>query len=261
MYDAKSNDVYVLAAVDCLLDLNFVVDSSGSISRRDWNTTLQFVANVASLFEIGPDDVQVAFVIFSDVATVEWSLTRYPDKTTLINAIYNVSYIGSSTNLNDGLYLTRSVVFAAGRGVRDKATKVTVILTDGVDNVPEVGTPWTIENATLCKNDGIWLIAIGVSDGIDSDRLLQIATSPEDFYAVADFEALADITGRLSTHICNVSFPASTFGAPCFIYRVAQKLGHKCCHHCRVGYGSLLTDPTRPDPSAHGPNPTRPTTN
>jgi len=26
----------------------------------------------------------------------------------------------------------------------------------------------------------------------------------------------------------------------------------------RVGHGSLLTDPTRPDPTAHGPNPTRP---
>ena len=66
-------------------------------------------------------------------------------------------------------------VYAPGKGTRDGAAKVTVIMTDGEDNVPEAGTPWTIENATLAKNDGIQLIAVGVTDGVDHERLRAVS--------------------------------------------------------------------------------------
>jgi len=198
--------VSVVAA--CFLDLNFVVDSSGSIRDKDpenWNITLQFVANVVRQFTIGPNDVQVAFVLFSDVATVEWGLTQYQDLTSLLYAILNVRYIGLTTNLNDALYLTRTQVFAPGGGTRPNAVKVTIILTDGEDNVPVEGTPLTIANATLCKRDGIRLIAIGVSDEVDLARLLQIVSSQTDYYAVDDVQALTNIIIQLQPQL--ICFP------------------------------------------------------
>ena len=185
--------------------MNFVADSSGSINYKgptNWDTALQFVANVTRQFTIGPNNVQVAFVLFSDVATVEWGLTRYQDKASLINAILNVRYLDSTTNLNDALYLTRTQVFAPGRGTRANAVKATVILTDGEDNVPEEGTPLTIANATLCKNDGIRLIGIGVSDDVNRARLLQIVSSPSDYYSVDDYNALPTIVSQLRPRIC-----------------------------------------------------------
>jgi len=189
--------------------LNFVADSSGSINYKgptNWDTALQFVANVTRQFTIGPNNVQVAFVLFSDVATVEWGLTRYQDKASLINAILNVRYLDSTTNLNDALYLTRTQVFAPGRGTRANAVKATVILTDGEDNVPEEGTPLTIANATLCKNDGIRLIGIGVSDDVNRARLLQIVSSASDYFAVDDFNALPTIISQLRPReICSIT--------------------------------------------------------
>jgi len=201
----------------CLIDLNFVVDSSGSIYFKgptNWNTTLQFVADVTRQFTIGPNNVQVAFVLFSHVATVEWGLTRYQDKASLINAIRNVSYIGSATNLNDALYLTRTEVFAPGRGTRPNADKATIILTDGEDNVPEVGTPLTIQNATLCKNDGIRLIAIDISDSVDRDRLLQIVSSPSDYYEVNDFSSLPTLVSQLIPQNCRTTSTTPTTTSP-----------------------------------------------
>ena len=180
--------------------MNFVVDSSGSINDKDprnWNKTLQFVANVVSQFTIGPNDVQVAFVLFSHVATVEFGLTQYWDLASLLYAILNVRYIGSTTNLNDALYLTRTRVFAPGRGTRPNAIKVTIILTDGEDNVPVEGTPLTIQNATECKREGIRLIAIGVSDEVDLARLLQIINFRSDYHAVDDFDALTSVIAQL----------------------------------------------------------------
>ena len=191
---------------ECLLDLNFVVDSSGSINFKhpnNWDIALQFVANISSTFTIGPNDVQVAFVLFSDVATVEWGLTRYRNRASLIQAILGMRYLDATTNLNDALYLTRTEVFASGRGKRANAIQATIILTDGEDNVPAVGTPLTVQNATECKNAGIRLIAVGVSDQVNTARLRQIVTDPQrDYYPVDDFNALRDIIRQLTQQIC-----------------------------------------------------------
>jgi len=202
-----------MSVAECLLDLNFVVDSSGSINfkgPRNWDITLEFVANVTSQFTIGPNNVQVAFVLFSDVATVEWDLTRYRDSTSLLNAIRTVRYIGATTNLNDALYLTRTQVFAPGRGTRPNAVKATVILTDGEDNVPVERTPLTIQNATACKRQGIRLIAIGISDEVNRARLLQIVSSPSDYHAVDDFDALTSVIIQLQPR--EICFPTPAPG-------------------------------------------------
>jgi len=196
-----------MSVAECFLDLVFVVDSSGSINYKDarnWNITKEFLVNVTRLFTIGPDDVQIAFVLFSDVATVEWGLTRYRDQASLISAIQNVRYIAETTNLNDALYLTRTRIFAPGQGTRSGALKAAIILTDGEDNVPIPSTPLTLQNATACKNDNIRLIAIGVSDQVDEQRLRQIVSPPASthYYPVNDFRALMSIVDELTPVVC-----------------------------------------------------------
>jgi len=194
-------------AVECFVDVAYVVDSSGSINYKDarnWDITKEFLVNVTRLFMIGPNDVQVGFVLFSEVATVEWGLTRYQDQASLISAIRNVPYIGARTNLNDALYLTRTQVLAPGQGTRPGARKAAVILTDGEDNVPVEGTPLTLQNATAAKRDNIRLIAVGVSNMVDEQRLRQIVSPPADthYYAVDDFRALDAIVSELTPVVC-----------------------------------------------------------
>jgi len=209
----RNSNIHIVSVAECFLDLNFIVDSSGSINDkgpRNWGIALQFVANVVRQFTIGPNNVQVAFVLFSHVATVEWGLRQYHDLASLVNAILSVPYIGSTTNLNDALYLTRTQVFGPGRGTRPNAIKVTIILTDGEDNVPWEGTPLTIANATLCKRDGIRLIAIGVSEKVDVGRLLQIVSSRTDYHAVDDFDSLTSVIAQLQPE--QICFPTPSPG-------------------------------------------------
>jgi len=198
-----------MSAVGCFLDLNFVVDSSASININidNWKTALQFVATVSSQFTIGPNNVQVAFVLFSDEARVEWGLTRHRDNANLDHAIRNVRHIGGKTNLNEALYLTRTDVFAQDGGTRPGAKKVTIILTDGEDNVPVPDTPLTLENATACKDDGIQLIAIGVSELVNEQRLRQIVSNPHrDYYPVTDFSALRrSVLNGLLSELCGIT--------------------------------------------------------
>ena len=108
MLDSHCNIHVVSFVAGCFLDLNFVLDSSGSINDKgagNWNIILQFVSNVVRHFRIGRNDVQVALVLFSNVARVQWGLMRYNDLASLLNAIRNVPYLAESTNLNDALYL------------------------------------------------------------------------------------------------------------------------------------------------------------
>ena len=120
----------------------------------------------------------------------------------LIAAILSVPYLGRWTNLNEALFLTRTEVFGPDRGSRPGALKATIILTDGADNVPSRGTPLTLENAELCKDDDIWLITVGVTEGVDERRLKEIASSTSDYYSVYDFNALTNIVDDLKSQIC-----------------------------------------------------------
>jgi len=204
----EHSDVYVVFVVDCILDLTYIVDSSGSINDKDprnWNITLEFLVNLTRLFVVGPDNVQVAFVLFSEFARIEWNLTRYQDQASLIAAIQRVPYLGQYTNLNDALYLTRTQVYAPGQGTRQGAIRATIILTDGVDNIPTNGTELTIQNATAAKNAGIRLTAVGVSNQVNVERLRdQIASRPSNrhYYHVDDFDALMEIVTLLSPTVC-----------------------------------------------------------
>jgi len=189
---------------ECKFDLNFVVDSSGSINYYDntsYGKQLEFIVDVVNEFTIGPNDVQVALVLFSLEASVKWGFTEYQDKDSLIDAIRNLPYLESWTNLNDALFLTHSEVYAAGKGARADVPSVTIIITDGVDNIPEEGTPLTLQNAEQCKSDGIWLIAVGITYGVDEERLKQI-TSPADYYFVEDFDTLPIIVDDIWNQIC-----------------------------------------------------------
>ena len=205
--EVSSVCVYGVVA-ECFVDLNFVVDSSGSVNYRNpnnWNLMLSFVANLTQQFPVGPKDVQVSFVRFGDYANVEWGLTRYHDKATLLKAIVNVVYLDARTNLNRALFLTWSQIYAPGNGTRPGADMVSVILTDGQDNMPTKLSPLMPTNATACKNMGIRLIAVGVTDSVDRERLLSIVSSPFDYYAVAAFDDLGHIVNQMKPTICDIT--------------------------------------------------------
>jgi len=192
------------------VDLCFVVDSSGSINYKDprnWNITLDFIIEVVQDFTIGPTGVQVALVQFSTTAQVRWNLTRYNNnRPGLIAAIRSLPYLDGETNLNYALYLTRTQVFTSGN-TRPDARMVTIILTDGEDNVPHLGTNLTLQNATELKRQGVEIMAVGVSRNVSVDRLKQIVTDRDrDYYNVTDFASLRSIVDRLRPSICYRTF-------------------------------------------------------
>jgi len=204
--------MFISESAKCHVDLTFIIDSSGSINFADdsrWNMLREFVVNVTSQLEIGPDATQVAVVRFSNRSQIVVPFSRDQQKTTLLHTVRHMSYSGGRTNLNDALNRTWSEVYADGSGARPFASDLAIIITDGEDNVPTINSPLTIQNAVRCRQNGIRLIAVGITETISPERLLRIVSSPGDLYNVSDFDVLWKMTPILRQQIC----PPSTHWA------------------------------------------------
>jgi len=54
----------------------FLVDSSGSIGRRNWVKMLQFLKDMVKAFNVGPDKTHIAVVAYSSRANLEFKFDR-----------------------------------------------------------------------------------------------------------------------------------------------------------------------------------------
>lgn len=132
---------------------------------------LDFVKNVTNKYEIGPHAVEVAVVTFDSYATVEFGFGTYSNKADLHNAIDSARYNGGGTNTAAGIRLAREAVFR--NGSRPSSTKVALVITDGCSN----SALNTAEEATLAKEEGIVLFALGVGSICDNE-LEAMASDP-----------------------------------------------------------------------------------
>ena len=61
------------------IDIAFILDGSGSVYDTRppvWKAEIEILEKTINNFNIGPDDVRVAMVTYSDTARVEWTLDR-----------------------------------------------------------------------------------------------------------------------------------------------------------------------------------------
>ncbi|XP_061188685.1 uncharacterized protein LOC133196852 [Saccostrea echinata] len=171
----KSSDYFIsqvqnIPNVDCLIDIGFILDESGSIGRDDFLVMLDFVKNVTEKFEIGPRAVEVALLTFDSSANLEFGFGTYSNHHDLNVAINKTNYTGGGTNIAAGIRLARESVFRFGS--RSSSTKVGLVITDGCSNIYD-----TVRESKYAKDDGIVLFALGIGSICD-DELESLASDP-----------------------------------------------------------------------------------
>ncbi len=92
-----------------------MLDSSGSIGASRYAHMLEFVKNLVSVLDIGPDQTRVGVTVYSSSVETSFLLNTYLDKTSLVNAVGNLPYFGSGTNTGAGL---REVSYIALQALR-----------------------------------------------------------------------------------------------------------------------------------------------
>lgn len=179
----------------------FVLDSSSSIWRVDYNKQLRFVADLVDSFDVGSDksQVRIGAITFSDQAYLEFPLDRYADPVQLKEAILNITYREGRTFTDKALRLLKDQV--EPHLTESKGPIVAVVITDGRSAQPAD----TKAEAEKLHQLGINVYAIGVGDSknYDIEELKAIASDPDNgVYTVSSYSALKEITQKFHIQPC-----------------------------------------------------------
>uniref|UniRef100_A0A8C5QGW3 VWFA domain-containing protein n=1 Tax=Leptobrachium leishanense TaxID=445787 RepID=A0A8C5QGW3_9ANUR len=181
-------------------DLIFLLDTSSSVGKEDFEKVRQWVANLVDTFEIEPDKTRVGVVRYSGKPSTEFDLGRYQSLDEVKNAARNIKYYGGNTNTGDALRYITTYSFSeeAGGRPKDRAIKkVAILLTDGRSQ------DLVLDPATAAHRAGIRIFAVGVGEAL-KEELEEIASDPKSAHVfhVSDYNAIDKIRGILRRRLC-----------------------------------------------------------
>uniref|UniRef100_A0A8C7E736 VWFA domain-containing protein n=1 Tax=Naja naja TaxID=35670 RepID=A0A8C7E736_NAJNA len=139
-------------------DLIFLLDTSSSVGKEDFEKVRQWIAHLVDTFEIGPDKTRVGVVQYSDQPTTEFDLGSYGTQQEIKEAAKSIKYYGGNTNTGDALRYINSYSFsvqAGGRPNDNAIKKVVILLTDGRSQ------DYVLSPASGAHKAGIRIFAVG----------------------------------------------------------------------------------------------------
>ncbi|KAL7371606.1 hypothetical protein ABVT39_001960 [Epinephelus coioides] len=179
-------------------DIVLLVDGSWSIGRIKFKLIRSFLARLVSVFNIGPDRVQIGLVQYSGDPKTEWHLNAHQTKYSLLMNTCSLPYKGGNTMTGKALDYILHNSFQSNVGMRADSQKIAVLITDGKSQDD------TLLPSQNLKDAGIEIYAIGVNNA-NKDELRSIASDPDEIhmYYVDDYSSLKDIVDGLTINICN----------------------------------------------------------
>ncbi|KAG9355466.1 hypothetical protein JZ751_000304 [Albula glossodonta] len=187
-------------------DLVFILDTSSSVGKDNFEKIRQWVANLVESFDVGPEKTRVAVVRYSDRPTTEFNLGRYRTLDEVKRAARNIRYLGGNTMTGDAIsYITKTIYTeqAGARPVARGIQRVAILLTDGRSQ------DYVLEPSKEASRAGIRMFAVGIGEAL-KEELEEIAAEPKNAHVfhVSDFNAIDKIRGKLRRRLCeNVLCP------------------------------------------------------
>ncbi|XP_064419494.1 collagen alpha-3(VI) chain [Latimeria chalumnae] len=185
-------------------DIIFLVDSSWSIGKENFQHVREFLYNVVKALATSENDFHFGLVQYSGNPHTEFLLNTYSSNQDILFHIWSMTYKGGGTKTGKGLeYLVKKhLTSAAGNRASDGVPQVIIVLTDGRSQ-DDVAPP-----SSALKSADINLFAIGVQDAVDWE-LKEIASEPLEthLYNLENFTALHSIVDALVANIIAAADP------------------------------------------------------
>ncbi|XP_076455145.1 uncharacterized protein LOC143289845 [Babylonia areolata] len=205
----QSASVYVTKAAqapvfECKdkLDLAFILDSSGSVSVKDFGLMKQFAAHVVDVMNVSQDAIRIADIVYASTVQVFFAFNDYHSKAAVKRKLLNTMKFGSTTNTAGALTLARTTLYDGIRGARENVKKVAVLVTDGMSN----SRPSTERAAKLLKDEGTTVFAIGVG-GYNLAELQAVASYPicSHVFTMDSFDKIDSIITEIQKSTCEAN--------------------------------------------------------
>ena len=112
-------------------DLGIAMDSSGSIRDGNYQRQRNFIKGVASKLTVGPRNVQLGLIVFSDVPimSIRFGTLRSTDLFSFTAAVDGVPYFRGRTRIDSALETAANSLFPEGR--QSLVPQVLLLITDG----------------------------------------------------------------------------------------------------------------------------------
>ncbi|XP_044868881.1 integrin alpha-D-like [Mauremys mutica] len=211
-------------------DIALLIDGSSSIEEEDFTKMKTFLSEIMKRFH--STDTQFALMQYSNEFTEHFDFSQYRRSRDPDDLVKSVAQLMGLTHTATAIRKVVQELFTSGRGARDEATKILIVITDG----EKTGDPLSYLKAIPeAERAGIIRYAIGVGDAFSSTaaqkELHVIASEPtnEHVFQVDNFDALQGIQSQLQEKIFTIEGTQSQNGSS-FQLEMAQE-----------GFSSLLS--------------------
>ena len=170
-------------------DIGFLLDASGSINKRDYETQKKFVELVAKEIGIARDGVHFGVITFSQQASLDIKLNDFYSFDTFHRAVQSLKQEGSITRIDLALKKAHRKLFSVKNGHRPNANKRVYLLTDGVQSKTIDSNNPSYEAMSM-RYLGVSLFVIGIGSKVNVSDLEQIAGTPDQVYHPQSYDEL-----------------------------------------------------------------------
>lgn len=183
------------------MDLAFIIDSSGSISRRNYVKIKNFVKYLARSFKISPTGSRAAVVLYSTSASVKAHFGKYTTIEEFNDMVERLPHERGFTYIDKALELAASQLFPRAR---KDVPRIAMLLTDGEQTDPNGTVNLRVASAPL-RRQGVRLIAFGVGKRINVRELRLAVERDEDVVRVMKFDDLNDKVRNYTKSLCEAA--------------------------------------------------------
>ncbi|KAL8165473.1 UNVERIFIED_CONTAM: hypothetical protein K2H54_045761 [Gekko kuhli] len=199
--DALVAEVPGVCSSASVADIVFLVDESSRVSEKNFQLTRALLLRIINALDIGPDNVQVALVLYSDEPRLEFTLDTFEDKLEVLNYLKKLPYRGGQPYTGAAIDFLRKEVFTKEAGSRrdQGVQQLAVVITDGYS------LDKFIEPASNLRRSDVTVYAVGIQNISESYLLQQIATHPPRKH-VTNMELFLkqpDIEWKIKKRLCN----------------------------------------------------------
>ena len=179
----------------------FIIDSSGSIGKRNYLKEKAFVKAVAKSFGIEAGQSQGAMVLYSNSASVKARFGEYSTLEEFKTAVDQLPYERGQTRIDKALALAASDIFP---DARPGVAKIALLITDGRQSAASDAKDLKEASEPL-RQAGVRVMALGIGSGVDRDELRLITENDDDVVLANDFEDMLLQVRNLSSKACDLA--------------------------------------------------------
>ncbi|XP_067022316.1 A disintegrin and metalloproteinase with thrombospondin motifs adt-1-like isoform X5 [Acropora muricata] len=201
--------------VQCNIPMDFaiLVDSSGSISRRNFRLLKRFVRSVVRSFEVSEDHTHIAIIEYSTKASVQLKFNDltgpYLSKEAVESVVNRIPHTRGFTYIDRALKKADEEVFTYDAAMRNYAKKVALVITDGEQSKKD-DSKLSVDQilaqaAQPLKDKGVRVIALGIGKKVNMENLETIASDKRLVFKASSFHSLLRIVTSLKKGTCLVT--------------------------------------------------------